>query len=449
MGQGLGDPRWRRSVVIVSALAGALLFTGAGAADSSPVPPALDGSGGVPGPAARLPSGGSAWEYWEITALLDSGHRVACRFLVTNAGPGDRNGVAIGRVIAPDGRVKEFHNGRRSHRWTLSDDRRRLDVGSSHLDLHGPVQRLWIDKRRVKIDLRYTVAGEAFSPAGVAPPDYHLDVVAVGVAPPDYHLDVVAVSAPIEGSLWLEGMDAPLPVRGRAALTHSWSKRPEVDLMLRRIEFFGLRDEDALYLIDFTTPAGSRSRWLGQSRGSDLRFATSEFALHLDGAAADRENTPYWVPGSLVLEGEQIGGRIRIERTLVEAHPLSALPGPIRFLFSLSMRPWRVWMDSPFEVRLPVDLDRERGGPLRGSGMVTVSFLDEVGRPDARAASGQELRDGVGVDPGQAIRQRVEGPDLARYEYLGEDRQADARRQRGQGGALERPAQEPPATHVD
>jgi hypothetical protein len=435
MGQGLVDPRWRRSVAVVSALAGVLLLTGAGAADPSPAPPAVDGAGGVAGPAARLPAGGSAWEYWEITALLDSGHRIACRFLVTNAGPGDRNGVAIGRVIAPDGRVKEFRNGRRRDRWTLSDDRLRLDVGSSHLDLHGPVQRLWIDKRLVKIDLRYTAAGEMFSPAGVAPPDYHLDVV--------------AVSAPIEGSLWLEGMDAPLRVQGRAAVTHTWSKRPEVDLMLRRIEFFGLRDEDALYLIDLTTPAGSRSRWLGQARGSDLRFATSEFDLHLDGAAADRDNAPYWVPGSLVLEGEQIGGRIRIERTLVEAHPLSALPGPIRFLLSLSMRPWRVWMESPFEVALPPDPERGRGGPLRGSGLVTVSFLDEVGRPEARAASGQELLDGVGVDPGQAIRQRVEGPDLARYEHLGEDRQADARRQRGQGGALERPAQEPPAIHVD
>ena len=389
MGQGLADPRWRRSVAIVAALAAALVDTGAAAADSSPAPPAVGLDRGVAGPAARLPAGGSAWEYWEITALLDTGHRIACRFLVTNAGPGDRNGVATGRVIAPDGGVQDFHNGRRRSRWTLSDDRLRLDVGSSHLDLHGPHQRLWIDKRRVKIDLRYTVAMEAFSPAGVAPPDYHFDVI--------------AVSSPIQGTLWLEGMDAPLRVHGRAALTHTWSKRPEADLMLRRIEFFGLRGEDALYLIDLTTPAGSRSRWLGHSRGSDMRFATSEFDLHLEGAAADRENAPYWVPGSLVLEGEQIGGRIRVERTLVEAHPLSALPGPIRFLLSLSMRPRRAWMDSPFEVTLPADPDRGAGGPLRGSGMVTVSFLDVLGRPEARAVSDAERLDGGHVASDAAL----------------------------------------------
>jgi hypothetical protein len=435
MGQGLASSRWRCWVAVVSALAGALLFTGAGAADSSPALPAGDGAGGAAGPAARLPAGGSAWEYWDITALLDSGHRVASRFLITNAGPGDRNGVAIGRVIAPDGWVKEFDNGRRRDRWTLSDDGLRLDIGRCHLDLHGPAHRLRIDKRRVQIDLRYTPERVALSPQGVSPPGYHLDVI--------------AVSVPIEGTLWLEGMDAPRTVRGWATVTHTWAKQPEVDLTLRRIEFFGRLDEDGLYLIDLTTPGGIRSRWLGLSRGPDLRFATSEFELQLDGAAGDRENAPYWVPGSLVLEGEQIGGRIRNERTLAEVQPLSALPGPIRFLLSLSMRPRRVWMESPFEVALPPGPDGEPGGPRRGSGMVTVSFLEEVGRPRARAVSGQELLDGVGVDPGQAIRQRVEGLDFARYEHLGEERQADARRQRGQGGALERPAQEPPATHFD
>ena len=405
------------------------------AAETAPAPGAGGGTGSAADPTARLPSGGSAWESWEITAHLDSGHRIASRFLVTNAGPGDRNGVAVGRVIGPDGRVHEFHNGRRRNRWELSDDRLRLDIGGSHLDLHGPAHRLRIDKRHVQIDLRYTPAGDGFSPSGVTPPGYRLDVI--------------AVSAPMEGSLWLEGMDTPLAVHGRAAVTHRWAKRPERDLTLRRIEFFGRRDEDALYLIDLTAPDGDRKRWLGLWNGSELRFATTEFQLHLDGAAADRENSPYWVPGSLLLEGERVGGRIRIERTLAEANPLSALPGPIRFLLSLSMRPRRVWAESPFDVTLHTDPDSGRVRQVSGSGMVAFSFLDTIGRPETPAASGEELLDGVGVEPAQAIRQRFEGPDFARYEDLREDRQTDARSQRAQGGALERRAQQPSPAEVD
>jgi hypothetical protein len=413
--RGIAGRRARHAAAVAASLGG-LLGCAAPAAAGGAAPPApKETVGSAVDPSARLPGGGSAWEYWEITAPLTSGHLVASRFLVTNAGPGDRNGIAIGRVIAPDGQVHEFRNGRLASRWSLSDDRLRLDVSSSHLDLHGPEHRLWIDKRRVQIDLRYRPAQGAILPAEWLPPGYHLEVI--------------AAAAPIEGSLWLEGMETPLTVRGRAAVTHSWAKPAEVDLALRRIEALGVGGEDAVYLVDLTTPDGGRKRWLGLSRGSALRFTTVGFALGLEGAAGDRDDAPYWVPGKLALGGERVGGSIRIERTLAEGDPLAGLPGPIRFLQSLSMRPRRVWAASSVDVTVQPTVDAADGWRVRGSGVVWVSFLDTLKRPDGHAASGQELLDGAGVQPGQAIREGLEGPDLAGYEDLREDREPDSRHQ--------------------
>jgi hypothetical protein len=118
-------------------------------------------------PAARLPGGDAGWEYWDLLARLDGGFVLAVRFLVSNAGPGDQNGVAIGRVIRPDGSVVVFDNGRRRKRWTLSDDRLRLDIGNSHLDLAG--YRLWFEKQVVKLDLRFTPGGWARPPTELTP----------------------------------------------------------------------------------------------------------------------------------------------------------------------------------------------------------------------------------------------------------------------------------------
>ncbi len=406
-------PKERGRRVLRSArLAGCLLALAA----APPASHAVD-------PSARLLSGRSAWEYWDLIARLDTGHRITWRVLITNAGPGNRNGVAVGRVISPDGSIHGFDNGRRKSRWTLSGDRLDIDIGSSHLDLHGPVYRMQIDKSRVKLDLRITPE------RGIAVPE--------AVTPDGYSLDVLAVSTPIEGTLWLEGMDSALKVRGRAALTHTWAKQAEVALTRRRVEFFSLGSEDALFVIDLTTTEGDRSRWLHWRRASQSAFASSEFALHLGGEARGRGNSSYWVPADLVLEGEEVAGRIRVGRTLAEVNPLAFLPGPIRFLLSLAMRPRRVWTESTFEVELATHRDRER---LGGKGLVVVSFLDELGRPDSARGlpdSGQGLIQNVGFHSREPSGDRVEGADLIRGENLREDREADARCEGGHGDALQ------------
>ena len=336
-----------------------------GAGGGAPPPP-LD-------PAARLPSGGSAFEYWDLTAQLDSGHRVVARFLISNAGPGDQLGAALGYLIQPDGTHQKFKNGRTRSNWKLSSDRLFLDIGSSHLDLHHPEGRLQISKSNVKIDLGFRHAG-----GESVPPE---------VLPEGYQLELLAAAAPIQGTIWLKGLPEPIPVRGQVALVHSWSRRAEQKLLLRRIEFFSLSREHPMYLLDLTTPKGKRTRWFHLT-GSQDREATashetllsrSNFELRLEGSLAD-EKGAYWTPQEMQLNAAALGGQIELGATLMRHNPLGPIPMVVRWLVSRGMRPQQVWATSRYDVTV----SPSRGSSAlqyQGSGVTMVTFLNRVTAP--------------------------------------------------------------------
>ena len=316
-------------------------------------------------PAARLPSGGSAIEYWDLTAQLDSGHRVVARFLISNAGPGDQHGAAVGYLIRPDGSSQRFKNGRMRRRWTLSSDRLALDIGSSHLDLHQPEGRLQISKRAVKIDLRFRHAG-----AGIVPPD---------VLPRGYHLDLLDSAAVAEGTIWLPEMAEPRAVRGHIGLVHTWSEKAEAKQVLRRIEFFSLQEGMPLYLLDLMTPKGKRTRWLTLTQSHKSILSLVNFPLRLAAPLSD-EDPKYWTPGQIQLSDTNLSGEITLRDTLMRHNPLAPLPAVFRFLVSLNMQPRQLWAESEFDVTLPPGL----GTPtlrLKGSGVTMVTFLNPVESP--------------------------------------------------------------------
>jgi hypothetical protein len=329
-------------------------------------PPVVEGPSGrkadTVDPAARLPAGDSGWEYWDLLFRLDTGHVVAMRFLVTNRGPGDQNGVALGQVIRPDGSVLTFDNGRRKHRWTLAEDRLLLDIGSSHLDLRAPVHRLEIDKKAVKLDLRYAPQGWAAAPAGLTPDGYYLDVI--------------DAAAPVEGSLWVEGMQRAVSVNGRVGVTHTWGREPEASQVLRRLDFFSLGNDEAMLLVDFTSPTGRRTRWLSSRSSAGGFFEASDFDLSLEGSLTDRDNSSYWMPAGLRARGASLHGDVSFARTLTEMNPLATLPAPIRLVMSLGGRPHRVWVEADYDL----SLGAAPGTPRRqGTGLAVVTFQSKLG----------------------------------------------------------------------
>ena len=312
-------------------------------------------------PAARLLSDEFATERWEFTARFDSGHLLFTEVLITNIGLGDRNAAVIGHIVEPDGTVYEFRNGRREGAWTLSADGLRLQVGSSFLNQQDPVHNIGVSKRSVRVDLRFRPDGpvvwsDKFTPSG-------------------YALDLLDAAVPVEGTLWARGMKEPVSVRGTAAFTHSWVSKAESDVLLRRVEFFSLQGDYALYFVDLTSPKGSRSRWLVVTHQGRVVYETPNFALSLDGTA--EKSKGYTVPGMLQLKSEKTAGQIQLDRVLLRYNPLDDLPQPFRWLVSLKARPQRAWALSPFEVSFRPD-PNQAPIRLRGTGVTTVSFLNRM-----------------------------------------------------------------------
>lgn len=306
------------------------LLGAAGLALALGIGPGLARAGANPDPGARLPEGEDGSEHWDLVVRLDSGHLVFARFLVTNLGPGERNGVAVGQIVRPDGSVKKFRNARGWRQWALSPDRRRLDVLSSRLELREPSYRLEIDKDSVRLDLRFPPAGAR------TPPD--------GAVPEAYGLDLLALGAPVTGSLWLKPMAEALAVEGTATLTHAWTDRREEEAFLRQVEVFVDGPDGGAYLTEFLLPGGERRRWLAAG-AADAASSEGPLLLELgEPRPGGDAGTAGLVPGTLEIGAAGLRGRLTVGAPLLEYDPLEELPQPWRLLASARLQPRRVWL---------------------------------------------------------------------------------------------------------
>ncbi|MBW2288223.1 MAG: hypothetical protein JRG80_04270 [Deltaproteobacteria bacterium] len=338
------QPRRIRAVVLLAWLVPALLA-------ATPLPRG--------NPASRISDDGSASEYWDLVARFDSGHHLFARFLITNEGPGEKTGVAYGHFVEPDGNVHSWRNGRSQQNWNLGPHGLLLEVGSSDLDLRKQPYGLRIHKKKVKIDLRFEPATSAT-----------WDAAARSSEPA---VDLLANSAPIRGSVWFRGMPAALELTGRIALTHTWMERSEAKVALRRLDFFSLGDKAAIHLHDFEAPDGTRSHWLSIVRADETLFETSDFKISYEGHSDSQQSADYPIPGTLRFRGPTVRGEIQIKVGLVHHDPMQDIPQPFRFLLSFSMRPHRMWAESPFEVTVGSGPDELK---IHGTGLTTVTYLN-------------------------------------------------------------------------
>jgi hypothetical protein len=325
-------------------------------------------------PAAHLLSGESASEHWELTARFDSGHLLFAEFLITNIGLGDRNAAASGHLVAPDGQIHQFNNGRREGHWTLSPDRLRFEIGPSRLDLHAPDYRLVVQKKNLRLDLH-------FQPDGPA-------IWSEALSSSGYALDLLAAAVPVAGTLWVTGMAEPLTVHGTLAATHSWMNEAGPTLVLRRLQFFTLQEDFPLYGIDLTSPKGIRTRWIVVKRQERKTYETQRFALSLTNERKRDQEKGYEVPNMMHFKNAELDGQVQLEQLMVQNDPLAALPRPFRLLVSLALnlRPRQMWVLSPFEITLQPDRSVQLGSPAvakiqheeKGTGITAITFLNPM-----------------------------------------------------------------------
>jgi hypothetical protein len=325
-------------------------------------------------PAARLLRNEFASEHWELTARFDSGHLLFVHFLITNIGWGDRNAVVVGHIVTPDGRTFQFDNTRSEKNWRLSADRLRLEVGPNILDLHAPQYHLQVNKKSVRLDLRF----QADNPA----------TWSEALAQSGYALDLLAAAVPIEGTLWTRGMEEPLTVHGTLAATHSWMQKSSSSVMVRRVEFFTLREDFPVYGIDLATPAGASLRWFIVKPHEGQQLESNAFELTFAQELEPRKDPGYTVPGNLRLWSAQLNGQITLARIVLRHDPFAKLPGPIRLLAStiLNLHPLQVWAVSPFSLVVQPDQtsaslsspDFAKQIEQHGTGVTAITFLNPL-----------------------------------------------------------------------
>jgi len=328
-------------------------------------------------PAAHVLHNEFASEHWEFTARFDSGHLLFVHFLITNIGWGDHNAAMIGHVVTPDGHTHRFGSSRRERSLQLSSDRRRLEVGPHILDLHDPDYHLQVNKKHIRLDLRFQADGtttwsEALTRSG-------------------YALDLLAAAVPVEGSLWMETMNEPMTVHGTLAATHSWMQEAGSAVLVRRLEFFTLRKDFPLYGIDLITPTGAHLRWLIVKQPGKQHLESEAFELALAPESEPEKDPGYTVPGEIRLKSATLNGQVTLERIVLRYDPFARLPGPLRFLASkvLSLNPRQVWAVSPFSLTIPPEQASTSLSPQvpaesseqHGTGVTAITFLNPL--PDA------------------------------------------------------------------
>ncbi|MFP6655746.1 MAG: hypothetical protein VCB25_08965 [Myxococcota bacterium] len=301
--------RWWFATTLLIALltaSGAVAEAQSGAAQAAP---SLD-------PSARLLRGSDASEVWSLYIELESGHRIAQQFLLSNAGPGRHNAVALGHLIEEGREPYQYSNGRRRARWTLSEDGLFFDIAASHLDLHRPTGELRITKDDIEIRLFFDFA--ATDPAWRVPENS---------LPEDYHTELLAVAAKTHGTIQAPWMSEPIETRGRTWLVHTWTPRSEGELLDRRVDYYRFDDGTAYYGLELSRGDEFRRTWL-------LSMIDSEINVEMANL-----------------------GPITLDREWLRFDPLSILPRLLRWLVgSRSNRP-QVWADATIGVRLCTALD--------------------------------------------------------------------------------------------
>ena len=325
-----------------------------------------DGPSPAVDPAARLPEGDSAREYWDVVALLESGHRFYARFLITNEGPGERSAVAMGDLVEPDGTAIPFQNGRRSGRWTLGAAGRSLRIGSSQLDLSGAAPRIEIDNDKRAFEVRL---------------DFEADESSARIFDADgYHMDLLNLASAVSGHVQHAGMPQPLAVAGRATLSHGWISRPEQKVVAARFDVASLSEGPAAFLAFWLSPTSPTRAWLGvrEPDGSTRGFPAKR--TQLDFPRGDRSDYP--LPMRLDFSGDGARAVASLRGAPLARNPLDPLPMAIRMLYSFGAKPRRLWADTT----LWVEVESGEGAeplPWEAAGIATLNFQSAHPVPDS------------------------------------------------------------------
>jgi hypothetical protein len=309
--------------------------------------------------------GSDAGEAWDVLAQLDDGSRFSARFWVTNEGPGEHTGVAMGYFVRADGEIFRFRYGRTRDEWQLAAAGRYLKVASAVLDLRSPSGMVQIDtdKGGIKVTLRFAMPE---APAAIC-----------GRRADGSGFDVLRLQQKAKGSAWVDGMDAAADVRGTIDIVHAWGEDSEIDTVLRRVDASGRDGERAFFATTAVSPRnrGAATSCVAVVADDGPIYQATEAAVEIATSTLRGSEDDYPVPSRLVFRTDRLGLTVEPQREVLRVDPLEVVPQPFRLLLGLRSSPRRVWA----EARWHLTLNQPQGGDaLEASdgGLVAVSYTN-------------------------------------------------------------------------
>lgn len=314
-------------------------------------------------PAARLPRGPLAGEYWDLAARFESGHVLMATIALTNTGIGGRTAVAVGQIVEPDGTSHPFSRSERPGGWRLEEGGRRLDLHSIVLDQAGAPRRFVVDKNELGVELVIESTGTAAWPAEPA-------VSGCG-------LDVLDVAGPATGRFRPAAGAPAVPLRGLAAVTHRWMPGLEADCLRRGVELFAMEAGLGLYFREVETPDGASRAWLLVQRDGRTVFQGPPRETRITW----RTGAPgYPEPARLRFAAPGIAGRVEFGEPLGVFEPLARLPAPLRVAMERRTRPRLAWSAPRFEIEIGARA-------LRGAALAKLAWTNPQPEPALPAAA--------------------------------------------------------------
>jgi hypothetical protein len=318
-------------------------------------------------PAARLPGGSLAGEYWDLAARFDSGHVLLATVTITNA-LGGRTAIALGQLVDPNGTVHPFSRTESPGGFRLEEGGRRIDLRSIVLDQAGDRPSFVVDKDELEIDV--TIEGRG-SPA------WPEEVVAPGCP-----LDVLAVAAPAHGGFRIPGRGPRVELRGLAAITHRWMPGLEADCLQRGVELFAMQKDLGVYFREVLAPDGRAHAWMLVQRGARTLYQgpPSRRTLRFgDDANGYPELT------GLEVRAPGIEARVDVGPSLGAFEPLERIPAPLRWAIELRTRPRLSWSAPSCRITLTTDGERVAVG---APALVKLAYTNPLSTEPLSAAGG-------------------------------------------------------------
>lgn len=323
--------------------------------------------------APRLMNDGEAWESWDYLFYFDNGYRLMCQFQITNQGPGKHRGIAIGLIVAPDGRVALLKNGRSRKNWTfdISSNSVNLSIAKHRLSIQHPYHRIHMENSRGRMEIEAISTLKPIAPGRI---HYRDDKF--------YHLLFMAPRMKIKATIQFPGEPEVNLGEGQGFAIYSYSNKNDFKQASAWLRFTTFNESLNLIYWEMVYTRERRYQYvpfLLISRDRDILYLSSQPNRTYFGFHKDKEKPHYVIPSGLNLEAHSENISVRGSVRFKPRHRFDLLnwidSGVVRFLVKRSTHPVQYLYESDYTFDIVLE---GKTMHLKGAGFARMAILNKM-----------------------------------------------------------------------